>query len=119
VYRRISSRRTSGSLAIIPGVRSEANACNDLENSESAPSAGWTDRTMSLDRYAILATDRQLINQCCTNMETPRPRRGTDAGGDVPASPTLATDGLCLVDITAYRIEIMDLRRINCISRSG
>ena len=65
---------------MIPAVRFEANACNTLENSESAPSAGCTDRTTSLDRYATLATGDQLIGQSmlhiCIKGPTTRSRAG-------------------------------------------
>lgn len=53
---------TSGSLAMIPGVRFEASERNCVENSESAPRAGCTDSTMSLVAYAILATVAPEIN---------------------------------------------------------
>lgn len=52
----VTEQLTSGSLDMIPGVRFEASECKCLENSESEPSAGCTDRTISLEVYAILAT---------------------------------------------------------------
>lgn len=52
-------RHASGDLATTPGVLLEAAACRVLENSESAPRAGCTDNTTSLDRYATLATVKQ------------------------------------------------------------
>jgi hypothetical protein len=55
--------RTSGCLAMSPGVCFEDNACKCFENSESAPRAGCTDSTTSLDVYATLATIAQWICQ--------------------------------------------------------
>lgn len=89
---------TSGSLAIIPGVRFEANACNDVENSESAPSAGCTDRTTLLHKYAILATSNQLTGQSMLHTHLPQgeKRGGPQKEGDVPASPAVATEAMIL-----------------------
>ena len=53
---------TLGSLDMIPGVRFEASEYNCLENSESVPSAGCTESTISLEVYAILATVVSQIN---------------------------------------------------------
>lgn len=59
----LKEQLTSGPLAVIPGVRFEASACNWVENSELAPRAGCTDNTISLDAYAILATVAQRVSQ--------------------------------------------------------
>lgn len=48
---------------MIPDVCFEDNACKCLENSESAPRAGCTDSTTSLDAYATLATIVEWIDQ--------------------------------------------------------
>ena len=59
----LKEQLTSGSLAMIPGVRFAARECRCLENSESTPRAGCTDRMTSLDAYAIRATIAPRINQ--------------------------------------------------------
>ena len=59
----VTEQFTSGSLDMIPGVRFEASERKCLENSESEPSAGCTDSTISLEVYAIRATATRRINQ--------------------------------------------------------
>ena len=47
----------------MPGTFFDESACRCFENSESAPSAGCTERIVSLDKYAILATVVQRVCQ--------------------------------------------------------
>lgn len=107
VNRPIFFKRTSGSLAIIPGVRFKANVCNDLENSESAPSAGCTDRTTLLDRYAILATGSQLFSQPYTRVKPHGEKGGgTQTQEDLPASPTVTTEAMSLEKFAVYKERV-------------
>lgn len=47
----------------MPGMFFDESACRCFENSESAPSAGCTERITSLDKYATLATVVQRVCQ--------------------------------------------------------
>ena len=48
---------------MMPGTFFDESVCSCFENSESAPSAGCTERITSLDRYATLATVFQRVCQ--------------------------------------------------------